>query len=61
MIGEGREEAARLYVPPLQEDEENSTDPDASEDCSLVLLQTAKHLCRIRKLSGKWDTTHKNV
>ncbi|KAI2793962.1 hypothetical protein POX_a00551 [Penicillium oxalicum] len=33
MIGEGREEAARLYVPPLQEDEENSTDPDASEDC----------------------------
>ncbi|KAJ5495316.1 hypothetical protein N7539_000432 [Penicillium diatomitis] len=33
MIGEGREEASRLYVPPLDEDEPNDSNPDASEDC----------------------------
>lgn len=32
MIGEGREEAARLYVPPLLEDEERLANPDGSED-----------------------------
>lgn len=32
MIGEGREEAARLYVPPLLEDDERLVNPDDSED-----------------------------
>jgi hypothetical protein len=32
MLGEGREEAARLYVPPLLEDNERLDDPEASED-----------------------------
>lgn len=32
MIGEGRDEAARLYVPPLLEDDDRFLNPDASED-----------------------------
>lgn len=32
MFGEGREEAARLYVPPLLEDDDRLDDPEASED-----------------------------
>jgi hypothetical protein len=32
MFGEGREEAARLYVPPLLEDDERLSNPDTSED-----------------------------
>ncbi|KAJ5378840.1 hypothetical protein N7509_011959 [Penicillium cosmopolitanum] len=32
MIGEGRDEAARLYVPPLLEDDDRIADPDTSED-----------------------------
>jgi hypothetical protein len=32
MFGEGREEAARLYVPPLLEDEERLANSEASED-----------------------------
>ena len=32
MLGEGREEAARLYVPPLLEDDDRLVDPDTSED-----------------------------
>lgn len=32
MFGEGREEAARLYVPPLLEDDDRLNDPEASED-----------------------------
>lgn len=32
MIGEGRDEAARLYVPPLLEDDEGPVNPDTSED-----------------------------
>lgn len=32
MIGEGREEAARRYVPPLLEDDEGPVNPDTSED-----------------------------
>jgi hypothetical protein len=32
MLGEGREEAARLYVPPLLDDDERLADPEASED-----------------------------
>ncbi|OOQ85651.1 LCCL domain protein [Penicillium brasilianum] len=32
MIGEGRDEAVRLYVPPSLDDEEDRINPDASED-----------------------------
>lgn len=32
MIGEGRDEAARLYVPPLLEDDDPIADADTSED-----------------------------
>jgi hypothetical protein len=32
MLGEGREEATRLYVPPLLEDDDRLVDPDTSED-----------------------------
>ncbi|KAJ5108589.1 hypothetical protein N7456_005264 [Penicillium angulare] len=32
MLGEGRDEAGRLYVPPLVEDDDRMLNPDASED-----------------------------
>ncbi|KAJ5689227.1 hypothetical protein N7462_003619 [Penicillium macrosclerotiorum] len=32
MLGDGREEGTRLYVPPLLEDDERLANPDASED-----------------------------
>ncbi|KAJ5176881.1 uncharacterized protein N7482_002758 [Penicillium canariense] len=44
MIGEGHDEAARLYVPPLLDDDERLINPDASEDCPPPDVETGSAL-----------------
>lgn len=44
MFGEGREEAARLYVPPLLDDNDRLNDPDTSEDLPPPDVETGSTL-----------------